>query len=671
MIKISKIVITILSCLILNNLSNIYAQDSISNVLQEVVVTGQYMPQLEKNSLYNIQVLKENNWQNNGTNNIRELLQNQLNLSLAQNTVFGSSVEINGVSKENIKILIDGVPVIGRLNGIIDLMQISLCNIEKVEIIHGPVSVFYGTDAMGGVVNLISKKNQIEKWNTEISTYYESINAVRSNVKIGHKFGKNLISAHGEIYHFNGLTSNMAPRSKNWESRNSNNAGLQYRRNIKQLQLHYLGNIFFEELTALGDTVVSRTGIKSLLDNLYYTKRIDNTLRLNGNLSNNIYLESNISYSDYKRYHDAFNINLNSGESVLSTNDTRENNQELFNMLNFKVTLAQNKNDKPLTFAIGTDIYNETANGERIKNKTQDIFTTAVFGSINYVLLNKVDIQPSARFTYNDVYGTFISPAGNILYKINNNTSLRLSYARGFRAPSIKELFLDFKMPAGPIVYNILGNTDLKVEKSHNFNLNYLYDLQLNKTKIRLQPTIFYNEINDLITLSELVDNKRNYINIEKFKSQGFELNINANIKDNLTLRFGGLLIGIYNKYSKDNVGDNLLYTQNYTCGLGYKIPILNTYFNTDLKYFGKRKGYAITKVNNINTVVEITRQDYTNIDCNISKTFLKENIKIAIGAKNMLDIKNVESKNETGAAHSSDMQFWGRSFFINTIFKL
>jgi len=194
--------------------------------LDEVIVTAQYMPQSEKNAVYKVKILNQKIINKKAANNLRELLQQELNLDLEQNSVFGTSLEIQGVSKENIKILIDGVPVIGRLNGVIDLNQINLSSIERVEVIEGPVSVFYGTDAMGGIINLITKKEQNENIKGSMSSYLESIDAVNLNGELGYKFGNNTLRINGGYYHFNGLSTNEAPRNLNWEEREQKRATL-------------------------------------------------------------------------------------------------------------------------------------------------------------------------------------------------------------------------------------------------------------------------------------------------------------------------------------------------------------------------------------------------------------------------------------------------------------
>lgn len=121
--------------------------------LNEVVITAQFSPKNIANSIYKVDVINKKELNRKVVVNVKDLLQQEMNLDLSQNSVFGSSVNVQGISKENVKVLIDGIPVIGRLNGVLDLSQISLSTIERVEIIKGPVSVFYGTDAMGGIIN--------------------------------------------------------------------------------------------------------------------------------------------------------------------------------------------------------------------------------------------------------------------------------------------------------------------------------------------------------------------------------------------------------------------------------------------------------------------------------------------------------------------------------------
>ena len=195
--KMSKLFISIGIVLLFFSHKTIAQQtvDSTKTILlNEIIITAQFAPQSEKNVIYKVKSINNSIIESKGAINLRELLQQELNIDLSQQSVFGTSIEIQGLSKENIKILIDGVPVIGRLNGVIDLNQINLSNIERVEVIEGPVSVFYGTDAMGGVINLITKKEQDKKLTGVLTAAYEDVNAINLGFSIGYKLKKKLLN---------------------------------------------------------------------------------------------------------------------------------------------------------------------------------------------------------------------------------------------------------------------------------------------------------------------------------------------------------------------------------------------------------------------------------------------------------------------------------------------
>ena len=83
------------------------------------------------------------------------------------------------------KILIDGVPVIGRQNGGIDVAQLSLLNVERIEMVEGPLSVQYGTNALAGTINIITKKNPSKSIELSANNYYESV----GHFNVGSSFG--------------------------------------------------------------------------------------------------------------------------------------------------------------------------------------------------------------------------------------------------------------------------------------------------------------------------------------------------------------------------------------------------------------------------------------------------------------------------------------------------
>ena len=109
--------------------------------LGEVVLTGQYSPKRVDQSIYNVKVIDNRKIREKGANNLNELLSTELGIRINNSTALGSNLSIQGLSGEHVKILVDGVPVIGRLNGNLDLDQINMYNVDHIEMVEGPMSV--------------------------------------------------------------------------------------------------------------------------------------------------------------------------------------------------------------------------------------------------------------------------------------------------------------------------------------------------------------------------------------------------------------------------------------------------------------------------------------------------------------------------------------------------
>ena len=633
--------------------------------LDEIVITAQYAPQSEKSAIYKVKVVTAKTIDSKAANNLRELLQQELNFDLSQNSVFGSSIEIQGISKENIKILIDGVPVIGRLNGIIDLSQINLSNIEKVEIIEGPVSVFYGTDAMGGVINLITKKEQNKTIEGNVESYYEDTDALNVNGKIGYKFSKNTFQVNGGYYHFDGLSTNDTPRelprNLNWEERGQYFGSFMYHRALGNINLRFNTNVNGEKLISIGEP--DRRG--NIKDKDYYTRRIDNYLNLKGTVFGDKYVDLTVSYLDYRRYHNTFDVDPLTLQSKKAKSDNKNDNIVAFNYGGVKAQLGKNKITDKLNYAVGTDINYETTEGARILDNKQSITSTIVYSSLNYKLAQNIEVQPALRYTYNSSYGSLVSPAFNTKFKINTKNKLRFSYARGFRAPSLKELFLDFRISAGPRTFIISGNENLEVEKSHSFNLQYTFYKPLSSSSsLTIEPSIFYNNIENLIALSVIENFNRHYINIDKFKSLGGKIDLTYKPVEAFSVKTGFSLTGRYNKFNEDFDAAEYLYSPELTTNVNYQLKKQHMNFDVFYKFSGKRDGFFI---DDTDALVKTTRASFNNLNATISKSFLKNNLKAAIGVKNAFDVEDIETVNEVGQAHARDLQLWGRSFFIKT----
>lgn len=117
---------------------------------------------------------------------------------------------------------------------------------------------------------------------------------------------------------------------------------------------------------------------------------------------------------------------------------------------------ANSNIDNKLNYVIGFEFESDYAKGNRILDEKKQVTNTSLFGSINYKITEAFEIQPALRYTNNKTFNGLLSPALNLKYKFNNQNVLRLAYGNGYRAPSIKELYLDWMPTFGPVTYTFL-----------------------------------------------------------------------------------------------------------------------------------------------------------------------------------------------------------------------
>lgn len=127
--------------------------------LEEVVVTGQYEPQSIKNSVYRVRTITHEQIRLRASTSVENILNTQLGMRFSNDLTLGESdIQLMGMSGQNVKVLVDGIPLVDRGATKQSLSQIDVNNIDRIEVVEGPMSVTYGTDALAGVINIITNK---------------------------------------------------------------------------------------------------------------------------------------------------------------------------------------------------------------------------------------------------------------------------------------------------------------------------------------------------------------------------------------------------------------------------------------------------------------------------------------------------------------------------------
>lgn len=636
-----------------------------SNVLlNQVVVTAQYSANSPEKAVHKIEIIDRKKIDAMGAVNLQDVLSNSMGIRIEQDNILGSGVSLQGLSGQNVKILIDGIPVVGRLNGNIDLSQINLDNIERIEIVKGPLSVNYGTNALAGAINLISKTNTKGQVAIGATSYYENSGKYNFTGKVAlNKKNNDLLITGGRNY-FDGwnngdpLFSNPTPyadssRYKTWKPKEQFFGGIQLGKTIKKLKLKYKGDIFNEMIWNRGYPRAPYQ--ETAFDDDYLTSRIDNAIFLNRKGKQSA-IDFLVSYNHYKRTKNSYYTDLTTLDRLLTEN-SGDQDTSVFNQILSRATYVSQKDSSNFNYQIGYEINIEKAEGRRIEGKTKQQGDYALFAS-SELTKNNLIIRPGLRYGYNTSYKTPLLPSLNIKFG-KDKYVIRASYARGFRAPSLKELYFNFV----DINHNIVGSSDLKAETSSNYNLTMGYNILHDNLIFKTEIGGFYNSIKDQISLAQTEGTQYTYVNIGEFQSIGTQVDFQIgfyHFKANL----GGSYIGRSNNIDADDVAQ-FSYSPEVRSSLLYELKKQMLTFAVFYKYQGKLPSVVQSSDGEITTN---NIAAYHTADFTMSKKIFKKQIVISLGTKNIFDVKTVSSSS-TGSAHSSGGASvpigMGRTYFI------
>jgi outer membrane receptor for ferrienterochelin and colicins len=638
-----------------------YALSSNKTILSETVVTGQFEATTTDKSVQRIRVIDQKKIQAQGAVNLKDLLSNELNIRISQDGALGSQISMMGIGGQNLKILIDGVPVIGRMDGNIDLSQINLSRIERVEIIEGPMSVIYGTDALGGVINLISKRPSSQQFKVGVNSYLESVGTYNLDMNAGAFFRNFQVSGSAGRNYFDGYSDNEGKfdRWKQWKPKEQYFWDAQLMYKLKK-QSHRLASQFFTEIIVNRNNAIVTPTSATGVDFYFVTTRWNHSLYSDFLLPHNATLNLINSFSTYKRSKTTYIKNLVNGSEELSA-AIDDHDTSFFKLFLSRGTLST-RNGGRFNSQLGYDFNYELGGGERLKNDYQAIGDYAGFYIAEIKPISRLKINPGVRFIYNTRYGAPVIPSLNAKFDITSELTFRGSYSRGFRAPSLKELSLFFV----DVSHNIQGNENLKAENSHNYSMGLTWLKPKQKVNIKAEITSYYNSLHNLISLALVEPNSQlyTYINIDEYKTKGVYSNLELFWK-RITLSGGYSLTGRFNQLSLTKDVTPFNYANEYRLNTVYRFLKWNTDLNLFFKYNGALPGFALDANEEL---YQTQVAAYSNVDFSLTQKLIKHGIIVVVGVKNILDVTNIQF-NSVGSTHSgggSSMPVgMGRFYFI------
>ncbi len=630
--------------------------------MSEFVVTAQMKPEKVDKSIYKINVINSRQIERKAATNLTDLLSTESNMRISQGGVLGTSLSLQGLSGENVKFLVDGVPVVGRINGNIDLNQLNLYNVDHVEIIEGPMSVIYGSNAIAGVVNIITKENRNSSVTAFANAYFESVGVYNFNAGSSVRRKNNQVSLDLSRNFFDGYSSNDTLRSMQWKPRRQNNADAYYLYSGGKTRVKLSIQYFDELIQDKGD--LQKPYYETAIDNFYHTIRQTSKAEASYAISPNRQISMVGAYSTFNRKREVYQNDLTTLQKKPAGGDTT-----LVGSYLLRAWYNRNYPGEKLNYQAGFDGNLEKNGGERIAGGSQQIGDYAGFFSMKYDPDKKITIQPGARFTYNTKYKAPVVYSLNVKYAVTPNTAVRATYARGFRAPSIKELYLDFV----DINHNLHGNPDLQAESSHNVNLNFSYNRETSNAYLNTELGLFYNYVDNMIWLFQVGNDISTYTygNISKFISQGIQANATISFYPRLTLKGGFSHVGRKFPDNTADVGDKKFhYSTDFNAMATYNFEKWNASLTANYKYTGR-----FPQLTPDGVFANDYIGGYSNLDVSIMKSFMQNMFSVSVGGKNLLNVKDVSAGIVNSGAHSGGSDgasrvAWGRTAFVKLTYN-
>ena len=465
--------------------------DSVAHdyTLSGVVVTGTQTPRLLKKLPIMTQVITQRDLQRINPRSAADAL--QMSIPGVNVTMHGAQyrVTIQGMSGDYILFLVDGEKITSEGNGVVDLNRIDMSTIERIEVIRGSASALYGSNAIGGVVNFITRQGQRPlQANASMDISSEGVTRYALGVQVRRQefsSSTSLSYTHQDPYSINipQRDGSVDVTSARGQKTKTLGQTLRYRTLDSRSEVYAYLRYSFRDQDELLVTRRNHCTTHSLGGRLYHAFDSQHNVRLD--YTNELYDRSDwfVPTRDYSPV-------------FLQTAHT--------------MRLQYNYGEEGVTklFAnVGGEGYHEALQGNRFEDYRSSYRAELYSGYLQaeYRPSEKLSLVGGLRYDHHSRFGGRLSPRLSALYSIGD-LRLRASYSEGFRSPSLKELYMDWDHLG---MFFIKGNTSLRPEVSRMISLSPEY--QTRELNVTLLAS--YNIIQDRISLVEQSNTDQRYEN--------------------------------------------------------------------------------------------------------------------------------------------------------------
>ena len=552
-----------------------FAKDTLDANGDSVVVTATRTERKLSNLTVPVTIINAKTIQQNGALRLTDILKEQTGLNLTSG--FGAGVQLQGLNPDYTIILINGEPLVGRTAGVLDLNRIALGNIKKIEIVKGPSSSLYGSEAMAGVINIITDAAFGAPLSMGIrygtyNTLDANLDTKLSNQKIQYQGFYNLYQTDGYSIRPNSNSRVTTPIDRYATTQ-------QLKLNLSN-KTSLVFNSRFTKEQIQNEIAVSNNGVTIYSIGKEDIKDANLSASLNHRFSNQIKTSLRAYATTYDAVQNLLTINGLPYRDVLNHNFKRIENQTDWDL---------HKNLQAV-FGVGAvweGVKSSRYDSEKVR-KQNDI--QYAFTQWEWKPIKKFTFIGGLRFDRNSQFASALSPKVSMLYKLNAKHQFKLSIGQGFKAPDFRQLFLDFTNAAAGS-YSVFGSAQaqqviarldalgqignlfpsyyqLKALKPEYSNgVHFTWDWKVN-AKTNLSSQFFRNDIKNLIESQQVgtyISGAQiySYLNIGRAFTTGFEIEGQHQLNEKWTLSGGYQYLVTGDKDQIAEIKAGTVYTKN------------------------------------------------------------------------------------------------------------
>lgn len=555
--------------------------------LTEVVVTANRSERKMGNVAVPVQVVTRTTIINTGSRRLQDILQEQTGLVIVNNNLasslngypnpFGQGVQMLGLDPSYTLILLDGEPLIGRNGGILKLGRIATGNIKQVEIVKGPSSSLYGSEAMAGVINIITQSPQQEE--LELQLHHASNNTWGPALSYSNRFNKTGVQFFLNRYSSSGYDLDKNIYGKTVDPFREWNGQLKVTQNISN-KLQLLATLRNFDSRQDNNYQIYWQGNPALAKGFTTEKDQSAFIQLRWQMKP----EKKFYFRTfYDRYRNNSFVNLDK--------TTTRFDETTFNQSILKPELQFERKKGRTNYVAGAGSYFETIDASRYAGK-RNLTTIYAFTQEEWNLAkDKLTIIAGGRIDKRNDFAARVSPRLALAYRPSAKWKFTASSGWGFKAPDFRHLYLSFynaqigysliganelaaqlqqlqqrgQLQPGADITPYLSNNELKAETSFGSHIGAQYT----GDNWSAEAGLFRNDIRNLIENFALPFSRSNgqpvfsYHNVGRVYTQGFEASLKYRLTKNFSLCAGYQYLDAKDKDVLEQINDEKLYKRN------------------------------------------------------------------------------------------------------------